>query len=87
MSFPGFLFRIPGNLVSLLLFEGIPLIGPFVHLCLERGFMFVQRAEQELGQPSLRRFFSSDVEGDGRFWSPTRVELHRERGLTVLLAA
>jgi len=74
MGFTSFLFRIPGSLVSLLLFEGIPLIGPFVHLFLELGFMFIQRAEQELGQPSLRRFFSSDVEGDGRVWSPTRVE-------------
>ena len=74
MSFASFLVPVPVSLVSLLLFKGIPLIGPFVHLCLERGFMFVQRAEQELGQPSLRRFFSSDIESDGRVWSPTRVE-------------
>ena len=74
MGFTGFLFRIPGSLVSLLLFEGIPLIGPFVHLFLELGFMFIQRAEQELGQPSLRRFFASSIKCDGRVWSPTRVE-------------
>ena len=74
MSFASFLVPVPGSLVSLLLFEGIPLLGPFVHLFLKILVMFIQRAEQELGQPSLRRFFSSDVEGDGRVWSPTRVE-------------
>ena len=74
MSFSSFLVRIPGSLVSFFLFEGIPLFSLFGYLCLELGFMFIQRAEQELGQPLLYRFFSGDVEGDGRVWNPTRVE-------------
>ena len=75
MSFPSFLVRIPSNLVSLLLFEGIPIFGPFVHVCLELGFMFVQRAEQEVGQPLLYRFFSGDVEGDARVWKSENTKV------------
>ena len=69
MSAIGFLIRSSGRLVAsflvaLSLLEGVPFVGPTVNLCLEIGFMFVQRAEQELGQPSFYRCFSENTEAE-----------------------